>query len=157
MSKPGRNAERVVLAENRKARHEYEILEELEAGIELVGSEVKALRARTVQFADAWAEFRGDQLFLVGLHIAEYRQANQFSHEPTRPRRLLLHRHELDRLRGKVEQLGLTLVPLDIHVSERWIKVRLGLVRGRKTHDKRHAIRDREVRREMDRAIKDHR
>lgn len=145
-----------VLARNRKARHDYDIIEEFEAGIELVGSEVKSLRARHVQFQGAFAEFRGDQLYLMGVEISPWPWANQFNHEPSRRRRLLLHRRELDRLRGKIEQQGFTLVPLDIHLSGRWIKVRLALAKGRKDYDKRHVLREKTVKREMERAIKNH-
>lgn len=153
-SKNKKSNEDPVLARNRKARHEFEILEEVEAGLELVGSEVKSLRNRHITFQDAYAEFRGDQLYLKGVTIAEYAQANQFNHVPSRPRRLLLQRGELDRWRGKVEQQGLTIVPLDIHVTGRWIKCTLALVRGMKDYDKRHALREKQVKRETERVVK---
>lgn len=153
-SKAKKSNDDPVLARNRKARHEFQIIEEIEAGLELVGSEVKSLRNRHVTFQDAFAEFRGDQLYLKGVSIAEYAEANQFNHVPGRARRLLLQRGELDRWRGKVEQQGLTIVPLDIHVKGRWIKCNLALVKGMKDYDKRHALREKQVKRETERVVK---
>lgn len=144
-----------VLARNRRARHDYEILETVEAGLELRGSEVKSLRDRAVHFQDAFAEFRGDQLYLMGVSISEYRFANQLNHVPDRPRRILMHRRELDTWRGKVEQKRFTIVPLDIRLRGRWIKITLALARGMKEYDKRHALREKQVKREVDRALKE--
>lgn len=144
-----------VLARNRRARHDYEILETVEAGLELQGSEVKSLRDRSVHFQDAFAEFRGDQLYLMGVSIAQYRYANQFNHVPDRPRRVLMNRAELDRWRGQVERRRFTIVPLDIRTRGRWIKITLALARGKKEHDKRHALRDQQMKREVDRALKE--
>lgn len=144
-----------VLARNRRATHDYEILETVEAGLELQGSEVKSLRDRSVHFQDAFAEFRGDQLYLMGVSIAQYRYANQFNHVPDRPRRILMNRAELDRWRGQVERRRHTIVPLDIRTRGRWIKITLALARGKKEHDKRHALRDKQMEREVDRALKE--
>lgn len=143
-----------VLARNRRARHEYEIIDQMEAGLELMGSEVKSLRERSVHFQDAYAEFRGDQLYLVGVSISHYKYANQNNHALDRPRRILMHRAELDRWMGRVKQDRYTIVPLDIHVRGRWIKVEIALVRGLKDYDKRHALREKQVKRETDRVLK---
>ncbi len=148
MSKPG--AHRTV-AKNRKARFDYKILETVEAGIELVGSEVKSMRAGKATIADAYVNFDGGEAWLLNLHIAEYPQANRFNHEPTRKRRLLLKRKEIDRLNGKIRESGLALIPLEIYFSGSWVKVLLGLGKGKKHQDKRHSIKERETKREMER------
>lgn len=153
-SKAKKTNDEPVLARNRRAKHEYEIIDHMEAGLELQGSEVKSLRARAVHFQDAFAEFRGDQLWLLGMSISQYEFANRNNHEPTRPRRILMHRTELDRWRGKVETPGHTIVPLDIHVRGRWIKVEIALVKGLKDYDKRHLLREKQVQRETDRVVK---
>lgn len=137
---------------NRRAFHDYHIDERFEAGIALVGSEVKSLREGRANLSDAYARFFGDQLFLVGAHVSPYGPASQFGHDPKRDRKLLMHRRELDRLAGKVKERGLTLVPLRLYWKDGRAKVELGLGRGKKLHDKRAAIRERDERREMDRA-----
>ena len=143
------------VARHPKARFLYEILESHEAGLSLLGSEVKALREGRAQLQEAFARFRGDDLWLVKCHIPEYRHGAYANHEPTRPRRLLLHRHELERLRSRVEEKGLTLVPLCLYFNEKGrAKVEIALGRGRKVFDKRQAIRTREARRDMDRAAR---
>lgn len=149
------NSQDPILARNRRARHDYEILETVEAGIELRGSEVKSLRNRAVHFQDAFAEFRGDQLYLMGVSISQWAFANQFNHVPDRPRRLLMHRAQLDAWRGKVEQKRYTIVPLNIRLRGRWLKVTLALARGKKEYDKRHALREKQLQREVDRALKE--
>lgn len=146
-----------VLARNRRASHDYEILETIEVGLELRGSEVKSLRDRAVHFQDAFAEFRGDQLYLMGVSISQYKHSNQFNHVPDRPRRVLMHRAELDRWRGQVERKRYTIIPLDIRLRGRWIKMTLALARGKKEYDKRHALRDKQMKREVDRALKERR
>jgi SsrA-binding protein len=148
------NRERRRIAENRRARFEYEFIDTWEAGIALVGSEVKALRAGKANLSDAYAHFEGDQLVLLNLHIQEYTQANQFNHEPRRPRRLLMHRGELDRLRRELREAGLALIPTEIYFSGPHVKVELALARGKKLHDKRDTIAERDARREMERARK---
>jgi SsrA-binding protein len=142
-----------VVATNRKARHEYHILEEWEAGLVLTGSEVKSLREGKVSFQDAFARIEGGELWLHSLHIAPYEQANRQNHDPLRPRKLLLHRHELRRLVGKVEEKGLTLIPLDVHFRRGFAKVRLALARGKRLHDKRETLKRREQEREARRAM----
>ena len=138
---------------NRRAFHDYSISERYEAGLALVGSEVKSLRDNRANLKDAYARFFGEELFLVGAHISPYGPASQFGHEPERNRKLLLHRRELDRLRGKIQERGLTLVPLRLYWVRGRAKVELGLVVGKKLHDKRVAIRERMERREIDRAM----
>jgi SsrA-binding protein len=142
-----------VVATNRRARFDFEIEEVREAGLSLTGSEVKSLRAGNVNLSDAYAQPRGQEIFLVNCRIGEYREAGPFGHAPLRDRKLLLHRAEIDRLRGKIEQRGYTLVPLRIYFKEGWAKVELGLARGRARADRRDAIAERETRREIDRAL----
>jgi len=141
------------IAVNRRAFHDYAIEERYEAGLVLAGSEVKSLREGRANLRDAYARFFGDELFLIGAHISPYAPASQFGHDPTRTRKLLLHRRELERLRGKVQERGLTLVPLRLYWSHGRAKAELGLGRGKKLHDKRAAIRERTERREIDRAM----
>lgn len=138
---------------NRRAFHDYHIEERFEAGLVLVGSEVKALRENRANLRDAYARFLRDELFLIGGHISPYGPASQFGHEPTRTRKLLLHRKEIERLRGKMIERGMTLVPLRLYWQRGRAKVELGLGRGKKHHDKRAAIRERMEKREMDRAM----
>lgn len=144
-----------VLTQNRRATFNYEILERLEAGIVLSGSEVKSIRDGRVSLTEAFAQFRGDELYLLGAHVAEYVQAHRRNHEPVRPRKLLLHRRQLDKLATAVAQEGLTLVPLSIYLKDGRIKLELGLGRGKKVHDKRASIKERESKREIDRAIRE--
>jgi len=145
-------AEQKVVASNRKARHEYEVLETVQAGIELKGPEVKSIRAGNVSFQDAHARVDRGQIWLHSLHISPYEQANRFNVDPVRPRRLLLNKQEIRRLAAKVEEKGLTLVPLDLHFSRGYVKVTLAVGRGRKLHDKREALKRREQDREARRA-----
>ncbi len=142
------------VATNRRARHEYEILEMVEAGLVLRGTEVKALRAGLVNFKDSYATVRNGEGWLVGCHISPYSHGTDANHDPERDRKLLLHRRQLTRLMGKVAERGLTLVPLRLYFKHGRAKVELGLARGRKLHDKRSAIREREVKREMDKAAR---
>jgi len=138
---------------NRRAFHDYTIGERFEAGLALLGSEVKSLRENRAHLKDAYARFFGEELYLVGAHIAPYDPASQFGHAPDRNRKLLLHRRELDKLRGKIKERGFTLVPLRLYWQRGRAKAELGLGRGRKLHDKRVAIRERMERREVDRAL----
>lgn len=142
------------IAVNRRARFEYHIEETFEAGIALLGSEVKALRVGKANLKDSYGRVEGDEVWLWNAHISPYSPASQFGHEPTRARKLLLHRGEIARLTGKVKERGLTLIPLRLYFKNGRAKVELGLARGKKHHDKREAIKEREVRREMDRAMK---
>ncbi|MGH7334888.1 MAG: SsrA-binding protein SmpB [Candidatus Rokuibacteriota bacterium] len=140
------------IATNRKARHEYEILEVLEAGLVLRGTEVKALRTGQVNFKDSFATIRNNEAWLRGCHISPYSHGTDANHEPERDRKLLLHRREIARLMGKVAERGLTIVPLRLYFKQGRAKVEIGLARGKKLHDKRSSLREREVAREMDRA-----
>jgi SsrA-binding protein len=143
-----------LLADNRLARHQYEILETLETGIELLGTEVKAIRAGQVNLRDGFCLIRNGELQLHNVHISPHSHAGRFfNHEPLRVRRLLAHRREIDRLRGALEQKGLTLIPLNLHLKGSWIKVTLGLGRGRKLHDKRQEERRRQDEKEARAAI----
>ncbi len=144
---------RKVVARNRKARHEYEILETLEAGIELKGPEVKSLRAGQVSFQDAHARVEGGEVWLYNLHISPYEQANRFNVDPLRRRKLLLHRDEIRRLVGKVEEKGLTLIPLEVYFVRGYAKVALAVARGKKLHDKREALKRRQQELEAKRAM----
>jgi SsrA-binding protein len=142
------------IATNRRARHNYEILETQEAGLVLRGTEVKALRAGLVNFKDAYATVRNNEMWLVGCHISPYSHGTDANHDPERDRKLLLHGREIARLDGKIAERGLTLVPLRLYFKKGRAKLELGLARGKKLHDKRSALREREVRREMDRAVR---
>ncbi|TPV95385.1 MAG: SsrA-binding protein SmpB [Myxococcales bacterium FL481] len=141
-----------VLADNRKARFDYEFLQELEAGIALQGSEVKAIRDGRISLKEAFCQFNGDELFLLQAHIGEFAQAHARNHPPLRPRKLLLKRHELDKLSDAVQKQGCTIVPTRAYIKGRVIKVSIALVRGKKVHDKRATIKEREQKREMERA-----
>ena len=138
---------------NRRAFHDYHVDERYDAGLALAGSEVKSLRAGRVQLKDSYVRLVGDELFLVGAHISPYDPASQFGHEPERQRKLLLHRREIDKIAGKLKERGLTMVPLRLYWSKGRAKAEIGLARGKKTFDKREAIKEREGRREMDRAL----
>lgn len=144
---------RHVVARNRKARHEFEVLETVEAGMELRGPEVKSLRAGHVSFLDSFARVERGEIWLHSLHISPYEQANRFNVDPTRPRRLLLNKQEIRRLATKTDEKGLTLVPLDIHFSRGYAKVTLAVGRGKKLHDKRESLKRREQEREARRAM----
>jgi SsrA-binding protein len=139
---------------NRRARHDYFIEETVEAGVVLTGSEVKSLRAGKAQLKDSHARIQRGEAWLFNAHISEYGPAAQFGHDPTRARKLLLHRREIDRLAGKVKERGLALIPLRLYFKHGRAKVELGLARGKKLYDKRESIKERETRREMDRAIR---
>lgn len=143
-----------VITVNRKAYHDYHIQENVEAGIVLKGSEIKSVRAGKVNLSDAYARPEKDELWLYNTHIASYDAASYNAHEPNRPRKLLLHREEIDSLAGKVMQKGLTLVPLKLYIKHGVAKVELGVARGKKVYDKRETIARRDAEREMDRAMK---
>jgi len=144
---------RQVVARNRKARHEFDILETLEAGMELRGPEVKSIRAGHVSFQDSFARVDRGEVWLHSLHISPYEQANRANSDPVRPRRLLLNRREIRHLAAKVDEKGLTIVPLEIYFSRGYAKVTLGVARGRKLHDKRESVKRREQEREAQRAV----
>jgi SsrA-binding protein len=144
---------RLTVARNRKARHEYEVLDTLEAGIVLRGPEVKSIREGKVSFQDSFARVDGGEVWLYSLHISPYEQANRHNVDPVRPRKLLLHRQEIRKLIGKVEEKGLTLIPLEVLFRRGYVKVVLGLARGRKAHDKREKIKQQDLDREARRAV----
>ena len=139
---------------NRKAYHDYHIQERLEVGIVLKGSEIKSIRAGKATIRDAYAKPEGGELWLHNSHIASYDAASYNSHEPTRPRKLLLHRKEIDNLTGKAVQKGLTLVPLKLYIKHGLAKMELGVARGKRVYDKRESITRRDADREMERALK---
>lgn len=143
-----------VIATNRKASHDFHIHERLEAGIQLVGSEVKSLRDARVTMADGWVEIKKGQAYLHGIQINEYAQANRWGHEVGRIRKLLMHRHEIDKLGDKTTLKGYTLIPLSLYFKGSHVKVELGLVTHKKQHDKRASKREADDQREIDRAIK---
>jgi SsrA-binding protein len=143
-----------VVASNRRARHDYEILDQVEAGLVLEGSEVKSLREGKAQLKDSFAHIRDGEAFLVGAYIAPYDFSRGGGHEPERTRKLLLNRREIDRLGARVAEQGLTLIPLDLHFRSGKVKVNLGLARGKNTIDKRETLKERDQKREMERAIK---
>jgi SsrA-binding protein len=138
---------------NRRAFFEYHIDEKIEAGLVLHGSEVKSLREGRIQLKDAYARFVGDELFLFSAHISAYGPSSQFGHAPERERKLLLHRRELEKLRGKLQEKGLTLIPLRLYWVKGRAKLEMGVGRGKKMHDKRETIRERSEKREIDRAM----
>ena len=144
-----------IISDNRKARFLYEILETYEAGIELVGTEVKSIRAGRVNLADGYAFIKDGEAWLTNVHISPYQGSSQyFTHEPKRTRKLLLHRKEINQLIGKIEQKGLTLVPLKLYFKGSRVKVGIGLGKGKKLHDKRETVKRRQDQREMSRAMK---
>ena len=156
MAKRGRksSAESGDVATNRRARHRFEFMERLEAGIQLQGSEVKSLRDGKAQLADAYAVVEGGEVWLRNLHISPYSPASHQNHDPDRPRKLLLHRHEIERLIGKTRQRGLTLIPTRIYFKGPNAKVELALARGKEGRDRRREIAERDMRREVEREYK---
>jgi SsrA-binding protein len=144
-----------MVAENRKARHDYHIEESIEAGLVLTGSEIKSVRAGRLNMRGSYARVVNDEILLYDMHISPYEQSGTyFNHDPVRPRKLLLSRREISRLNGLVRQKGLTLVPLRIYFKGRWAKVELGVARGKKLYDKREDIAKRESQRDIERAMK---
>ncbi len=139
---------------NRKARHEFHILESFEAGIALTGTEVKSLRANKANLQDSFARVENSELILYNMHISHYEQGNQFNHEPKRPRKLLVHKREIMRLLGKTQEKGLTMIPLKVYFTRGKAKIELALAKGKKVHDKRETIKERDAKREMERAMK---
>lgn len=145
-----------VIAQNRKARFEYEILETVEAGIVLVGSEVKSLRLGKTNISEAFADERNGEVYLINLNIEEYKGANRFNHEPKRPRKLLLHKREQNKLLGAIQRKGVTLIPLQMYFNHKGIaKVTLGIGKGKKLYDKRATEKERDWQRDKARGLKD--
>jgi SsrA-binding protein len=144
---------RKLIASNRKARHDYAILDTYEAGLALTGTEVKSLRAGRASLVDAFAQEKDGEIYLYGMHIPEYAQGTWTNHEPRRARKLLLNRLEIIRLIGKLQESGLTLVPLSVYFSDGWAKVELALARGKRAYDKRQDLAKRDADREITRAL----
>ena len=143
------------IAVNKKARFNYEILEQFEAGIVLTGTEVKSIRAKKISLVDSHAVFKGDELFLLNARIEPYSHGTHFNHEPARSRKLLLHKKEIMRLKGKLKEKGWVLVPLKVYFkNNKHVKVQLGLGKGKKTHDKRQVIKERDLDRDARRELK---
>jgi len=146
-----------LISENRRARHDYQLLERLEAGIALTGTEVKSLRAGRATLAQAYADVRDGEVWLHGLEIATYDQGNRANHEPMRARKLLLHRREIDSLYGKIREKGLTLVPTRLYFKDSRVKVEIAVARGKEQRDKRRDLQERDAQRQMERALKSRR
>ena len=144
-----------ILESNRKARFEYQILEEYEAGIALTGSEVKSIREGHISLKEAYCQFKGNELFLYQSHVAEYVQAHGRNHSTVRPRKLLLHRRELNKLAKSIQDTGIAIIPLSMYIKGRHIKLKIALAKGKKLYDKRVSIKEREQAREVHRAIRD--
>jgi SsrA-binding protein len=151
MSNDAPSSDRLI-AQNRRASHDYFILETVEAGIQLTGTEVKSLRAGKASLAEAYASVEGDEAFVRQMHIPPYEQGNRWNQDPVRRRKLLLHRAEIQMLQESVARKGLTIIPLKLYFSRGFAKLLLGIAKGKKTHDKRHTIAERDAQREMDRA-----
>ena len=143
-----------IAAQNRKAHHDYYVEETYEAGIELAGTEVKSVRAGTLNLKDSYCTVKDGELFVLGLHISPYEKGNIFNKDPVRPRRLLMHKREIRKLHALVKQDGYTLVPLSVYFKDSRVKVEVGLCKGKKNYDKRDAAAQRDAKREMDRAMK---
>jgi SsrA-binding protein len=152
--RPKEDGERKILARNRKARHDYEISEVYEAGVQLVGSEVKSLRDSHASITEGFVEIRGSEAWLVNVQIEEYPWANQFNHEPTRRRKLLLHRQEIAKLAKLADQKGMTLLPLSVYLKGGKIKIEIGVGRGKKQYEKRESKKEAEAKREIGQAMK---
>ena len=146
---------RKVVSTNRKARHDYELLDTFEAGLVLMGSEIKSIRAGRVNLREGYVQVRDDELWLVNVHIAPYDEAGDFGHEPLRPRKLLLHRKEINRIISRVQERGLTIVPTIMYLTHGLAKVEIALARGKKQYDKRDTLRKRSSERQIQRALRD--
>jgi len=144
-----------VVARNRKAFHDFHIDDKFEAGIELKGTEVKSVREARLNLKDSFARVENGEIFLYNMHISSYEKGNRFNHDPVRPRRLLMHRREIDRLSGKTQEKGYTLIPLRVYLIRGLVKVELALAHGKKKYDKRKAIAEKDAKREAERAMKE--
>ena len=144
-----------VVAQNKKAYHEYHILEKFEAGVELFGTEVKSIRAGTLNLKDSFCTIKDGELFARGMHISPYEKGNIFNRDPMRPKRLLMHKREILKLYGKIKQDGLALIPLSVYFKDSRVKLEIGLAKGKKLHDKRDAAAEKSSAREMERHIKE--
>ncbi len=146
-----------VLARNKKAFYSYEVEDRIECGIELKGTEVKSIRGGRFSFSDAYVRIINDELWMIGFHIAEYDHGNLNNHEPLRKRRLLAHKQEIKRLRRKTDERGFTLIPLELRLKQGYVKIDVGLCRGKKTADKRDQIKKRDLQRDAEREMRAHR
>ncbi|MDD6086297.1 MAG: SsrA-binding protein SmpB [Oscillospiraceae bacterium] len=142
------------IADNRKAHHDYFVIESMEAGIELVGTEVKSIRLGGVNLKDSWCSIDNGEMFIKGMHISPYEKGNIFNTDPMRVRKLLLHKNEILRLFGKIKQDGLTLIPLSLYFKDSRVKVQVGLCKGKKLYDKRESAAKRDSQREIERTLK---
>lgn len=148
-------SETKIIAQNKKARHEYFIIETYETGIELFGTEVKSVRQGKVSLADAYASINGGEVFVKGMNISPYEQGNIFNKDPLREKKLLLHKNEIRKLTGTLKQQGLSLIPLSVYFKGSLVKMSLGLCKGKKLYDKRNDLHERDTKRNIDRAIKE--
>ena len=144
----------LIVTENRKARHDYDIIETFEAGVALMGSEVKSIRDKQMQLKDAFVAFKGDEAYLQNSHIAEYKASSYNNHVPERHRKLLMHRHELNKIYGALREKGLSCIPLKVYFKKGRVKIEIALVKGRKLHDKREAIKRRDETREAAKSLR---
>ena len=149
-----KNSDKKPVAQNKKAYHDYFVLEKYEAGIELFGTEVKSIRQGKINLKDAWCSIKNGEIFVNGMHISPYEQGNIFNRDPVRVRRLLMHKREINRLYGTVKQQGLALVPLSVYFSKGRAKVKVGLCKGKKLYDKRESAAVKEAQRKIEREIK---
>lgn len=157
MAADGRKEKQKLIAANRRARRDYDLTETIEAGIMLVGSEVKSLREAQVQIAEGFVRFDDGEAYLLGMHVSPYLHAQEHSgHDPDRPRKLLMHRRELDRLKAQVDLERVSIIPLSLYFKDGRVKVELGIGKGRKLHDKRHVVAERDAKREVERALAQH-
>src|ERR1700688_3674321 len=143
----------LIISENRKARHDYDIIETYEAGMALMGSEVKSLRDKQMQLKDSYVVFKGNDAYLQNAHIAVYKASSYNNHEPERLRKLLMHRHELEKIYAALREKGLSCIPLKVYFKDCRAKLEIALAKGRKTHDKREAIKKRDVQREVAKSL----
>lgn len=143
-----------VLAQNRKARHDYAIIDTIEAGIVLKGTEIKSIRAGRINLKDGYATIRNGEIFLQNVHISPYEQGNLFNHDPVRTRKLLIHKKQIARLVGETKNTGVTLIPLKVYIKDGFAKVLIGLAKGKKKYDKRQDLKQKDQKREIDRAMK---
>ena len=143
------------IADNRQVRHEYFIIESFEAGIELIGTEVKSIRQGGVNLKDSWCDIQNGEMFVKGMHISPYEKGNIFNRDPRRQRKLLLHKREIMKLFGTVKQDGLTIIPISLYFKGSRVKMQIGLCKGKKLHDKRDSMAKRDAKREIDRAVKE--
>lgn len=144
-----------IIAQNKKARHDYFVDETYEAGVVLSGTEIKSVRAGAVNLKDSYCSFEGGEIFAVGVHISPYEQGNRFNHQPLRDKKLLMHRKEILKLQGRVQQKGFSIIPLSLYFSGSYVKMEIGLCRGKKLYDKRESDAERQADRTMERHLKD--